>query len=122
MGSMLEFGAVGAESDLRLYISGDTLMYGGIAEIRRRFPHIDLGLVHLGGTRLLRLLMVTMDGRQGADWLNTVQCATVVPIHYDDYTVMTSGLSDFQTEARRRGVADRIRPLERGHSLSLISR
>jgi L-ascorbate metabolism protein UlaG (beta-lactamase superfamily) len=56
MGSMLEFSAVGAEPDLRLYISGDTLMYGGIAEIRRRFPHIDLGLVHLGGTRLLWLV------------------------------------------------------------------
>ncbi|MFC7644725.1 MBL fold metallo-hydrolase [Streptosporangium lutulentum] len=71
MGSMLEFGRDGGHTDLRLCISGDTLMDGCLAEIPERFPDIDLGIVHLGGTKLLGLLMVTMDGRQGAEWISS---------------------------------------------------
>jgi len=100
-------------------ISGDTLMYDGIAEIPARHPDIDLGIVHLGGTTLPFGLMVTMDGRQGADWLQTVGCPTAVPIHYDDYSVQTSPLSDFQREAERRGLADRVHVVVRGQTVSL---
>ncbi|WP_019629157.1 MBL fold metallo-hydrolase [Actinomadura atramentaria] len=119
MGTLLEFGSGGGEPDLRLCISGDTLMYGEISEIARRHPGIDTGIVHLGGTRLLGLVTVTMDGRQGADWVETVQCATVVPVHYDDYTVMKSPLSDFDAQMARRGLADRVRRVRRGESLQL---
>ncbi|MFF5262881.1 MBL fold metallo-hydrolase [Actinomadura viridis] len=119
MGAMLEFGPRDSEPGLRLCISGDTLMYDAIAEIPRRFPDIDVGLVHLGGTTLLGLLMVTMDGRQGAGWAQTVGCTTIIPIHYDDYTVMKSPLSAFETELRRRGLTDRLRLIERGGSLPL---
>ncbi|WP_030166720.1 MBL fold metallo-hydrolase [Spirillospora albida] len=119
MGSLLEFGPRQGDPVLRVYISGDTVMYDGLAEIPRRFPGIDAGIVHLGGTRLLGLLTVTMDGRQGAEWLDTVGCATAVPIHYDDYTVMKSPLTDFEREARRRGLADRLRFVARGATISL---
>jgi L-ascorbate metabolism protein UlaG (beta-lactamase superfamily) len=117
MGSMLEFGPVGGGTELRMYISGDTLMYDDLKEIPRRYPEIDLGVVHLGGTMLLGLSMVTMDARQGADWTEMVRCRRVVPIHYDDYTVMKSGLSDYEAEARDRGFMDRVRAVERGASM-----
>lgn len=52
MGSMLEFGPVGGPARLRLYVSGDTLVYDGLDEIAQRFPAADLALLHLGGTRL----------------------------------------------------------------------
>ena len=119
MGSLLEFGPTGGEPDLRIYISGDTLMYEGISEISRRYPDIDVGVVHLGGTVLLGLVMVTMDGAQGADWLETVRCPRVVPVHFDDYTVFSSPLSDFLDETRRRGLHGRVHALRRGATLSL---
>lgn len=119
MGSLLEFGPVGGTPELRLYISGDTLMYEDIAEIRRRHPDIDVGIVHLGGTKLLGIILATMDGRQGADWLETVACATAIPVHFDDYTVMKSPLSDFLAEVDKRGLSGRIRCVERGRSVSL---
>jgi L-ascorbate metabolism protein UlaG (beta-lactamase superfamily) len=119
MGSLLEFGPPDGEPRFRVCVSGDTLMYGGLAEIRRRYPDIDAGVVHLGGTRLLGLLTVTMDGRQGAQWLETTGCATAVPIHYDDYTVMKSPLSDFDKEVSQRGMAARLRHVERGGTLTL---
>ena len=52
----------------RLYITGDTLLYDRLEEIPRRYPDIDLGLIHLGGTRVLGVL-VTMDGVQGVQAL-----------------------------------------------------
>jgi L-ascorbate metabolism protein UlaG (beta-lactamase superfamily) len=119
MGSLLEFGPVGGQRDMRIYISGDTLMFDGIGEISRRYPDIDLGIVHLGGTKPLGLVMVTMDGRQGADWVEAVRCDRTVPVHFDDYTVFSSPLSDFLSETRRRGLIDDIHPLNRGATLSL---
>jgi hypothetical protein len=116
---MLEFGPVGGGTELRIYISGDTLMYDGLREIPRRYPDIDLGVVHLGGTNLLGLAMVTMDGRQGADWTELVRCRRVVPVHYDDYTVFGSPLSDYEEETRARGLADVVHPIERGTALPL---
>lgn len=122
MGSLLEFGTTGGEVDLRLYISGDTLMGEEVREIARRYPDIDVGVVHLGGTMLLGLLMVTMDGRQGCDWLQTVPCTWVIPVHYDDYTAFKSPLSDFQREVDRRGLSERVRYVQPGQSTSLLRR
>ncbi|GLW06918.1 hypothetical protein Misp01_20480 [Microtetraspora sp. NBRC 13810] len=119
MGGMLEFGAADGATDLRLYISGDTLMDPVLAEIPRRFPDIDLGIVHLGGTKLLGLLLVTMDGSQGARWLAGMGPRHVLPVHHDDYTVFTSPLADFLREAERAGLADRVHPLARGETYSL---
>lgn len=64
MGSMLEFQPTAEETALRLYITGDTLVFDGLHDIPRRYPEIDLALFHLGGTRILGLL-VTMDAEQG---------------------------------------------------------
>lgn len=75
--------------------------------------------MHLGGTRLLRILPATMDGRQGADWVELAGCGRVMPIHYDDYTVCRSPLSDFEAETRRRGLAGRVHAVERGAALPL---
>jgi L-ascorbate metabolism protein UlaG (beta-lactamase superfamily) len=119
MGTMLEFGPRGGGTDLRMYVSGDTLMCDELREIPRRYPDIDVGVVHLGGTKLLGLLMATMDGPQGADWVELADCGRVMPIHIDDYTVFSSPLSDFEAELRRRGLAERLHTVERGTSLPL---
>ncbi|WP_166029517.1 MULTISPECIES: MBL fold metallo-hydrolase [Streptomyces] len=108
MGSLLEFGPADGPPRLRLYISGDTLMYPGLAEIPRRFPGTDLAVLHLGGTLLPGGLLVTMDGEQGAELARLVDPRHVLPVHYGDYTVMRSPLSDFLAEAERLGLADRV--------------
>jgi hypothetical protein len=49
---------------LTLYITGDTLVFEDIKQIPRRYPQIDLGLLHLGGTRVLGIF-VTNFGNNG---------------------------------------------------------
>lgn len=108
MGSMLEFGEVRGPVRLRLYLSGDTLLYDGLREIGRRYPDTDLAVLHLGGTLLPGGMLVTMDGAQGAELARWLQPRLVLPVHYGDYTVMKSPLSDFLEEMRRRDLADRV--------------
>ncbi|MFF4771766.1 MBL fold metallo-hydrolase [Microtetraspora fusca] len=117
MGSLLEF-CRGDRVNLRLYISGDTLMVPQLAEIPRRCPGIDLGIVHLGGTRILGML-VTMDGREGMDWLRLIDPGIAVPIHYDDYEVFTSPLDDFRRRVEQAGLSDRVRYVARGETVRL---
>ena len=94
MGSVLDFSTAG-ESTFRMYVTGDTLLFDELGEIPRRFPGIDLALVHLGGTRVLGVL-VTMDAAQGVRALQIVRPTTAVPIHYHDYTVFKDPLSTFK--------------------------
>lgn len=119
MGSMLEFGPLDGSVELRLYISGDTLVIDELAQIPVRYPDIDTGVFHLGGTTLPGGLMVTMDGKQGADLMELIDPGTVVPVHFDDYSVMRSPLSDFKAEVDRRGIGNRVRYVQRGETIPL---
>lgn len=117
MGSVLDFSRDG-RMDLRLHISGDTILHPCLAEIPRRFPDIDVGIVHLGGTRILGML-VTMDGMQGAEWLRLIDPQSALPVHYDDYEAFTSSLSDFQHHVRRQGLSHLVHYLMRGETYTL---
>jgi L-ascorbate metabolism protein UlaG (beta-lactamase superfamily) len=113
MGSMLEFGAVEGETRLRLYISGDTLIHERLREIPRRYPEIDLALLHLGGTKVLGVL-VTMDAGQGVEAIRIIEPRTAIPIHYNDYTVFKSPLEDFKRAVAEAGLEDRVHYLSHG--------
>ncbi len=119
MGTMLEFGTVGSAPNLRVYVSGDTLLVDELSEIPRRFPEIDTGVLHLGGTRLPGGMMVTMDGRPGFDTLELVGATRNIPVHYDDYTVFRSSLADFRKEVERRTLSHRVVYVGRGETVPL---
>ncbi|MGP4003239.1 MBL fold metallo-hydrolase [Streptomyces sp. 8N706] len=119
MGSLLEFGEPGGPVRLRLYLTGDTLMFPGIREIARRCPDVHVAVVHLGGTRLPGGLLVTMDAVQGADLVQTVAPRRILPVHYNDYSVMKSSLRDFHEEARRRGFADAVLHCRHGERVTV---
>jgi L-ascorbate metabolism protein UlaG (beta-lactamase superfamily) len=116
MGSVVEF-TVAGRPRLVLYITGDTIYRPGLAEIPRRFPRIDTMLIHLGGTRVLGLLL-TMDGRQGTEMTRLIKADRTIPIHYNDYRVMKSPLEDYLSRARQDGVSG-IQPVGRGDTVDL---
>lgn len=125
MGTMLEFGDGAGAPRRRLYISGDTLLIEELKEIPARFDPIDVGMLHLGGTRLPaggRLpfgLTVTMDGRQGAELVAMLALPKAIPVHFDDYGVFASPLADFTREMEHRGLGDRIVAVNRGASVTV---
>ncbi|MBA2363252.1 MAG: MBL fold metallo-hydrolase [Chloroflexia bacterium] len=113
MGSLLQFRTSSGKLPLQLYISGDTLIHDQLREIPRVFPDIDLALLHLGGTRVLGI-MVTMDARQGVEAIRIINPKVAVPIHYNDYTVFKSPLDDFKREVQSAGLEDRVRYVSHG--------
>ena len=113
MGSMMEFAGAEGGVRLRMYITGDTLVHDRLKEIPERYPEIDLALLHLGGTRILGLL-VTMDAEQGVEAMRIIDPRTAVPIHYNDYTVFKSPLEDFKEAVAKAGLEDRVRYLAHG--------
>ncbi|MDB5105432.1 MAG: hypothetical protein JWP91_3121 [Fibrobacteres bacterium] len=119
MGSMLEFGTVEGRILVRVYISGDTLIHEDLAGIPKRYPDIDLGLLHLGGTRVLGLL-VTMDDKQGVEAIRLIRPKQVIPIHYDDYTVFKSPLEDFRKAVKEAGLEGRVIYLDRGETYDFM--
>ncbi|KIP06568.1 hypothetical protein PHLGIDRAFT_452638 [Phlebiopsis gigantea 11061_1 CR5-6] len=122
MGSMVTFKKAhtdGHIQDYNLYISGDTLYYDELKEIHHKHPHINLALVHLGGTTLPVVhVMVTMDAVQGIQLLCALRPEQAIPIHIDDYDVFKSPLSDFQREVAKTGWQDRVIYLTRGEEFA----
>lgn len=116
MGSLLEL-RTGGNLGLRTYITGDTLLHDRLEEIPRRYPDIDLCLIHLGGTRVVGITL-TMDAAQGVKALQLVRPRTAVPIHTDDYTVFKSKGDEFRTAVTRAGdtLPSEIRWVDRGET------
>ena len=113
MGSMLDFENATGERLLRMYISGDTLIHDDLNEIPQRFPDVNLALLHLGGTRVMGIL-VTMDDAQGIEMMRIIEPETAIPIHYNDYDVFKSPLEDFKRAVEQAGLTDRVVYLSHG--------
>jgi L-ascorbate metabolism protein UlaG (beta-lactamase superfamily) len=115
MGSMLEFESADRHTALRLYITGDTLVHDDLKAIPQRYPNIDLALFHLGGTRIMGILL-TMDAEQGVEAMRIVNPRQVIPIHYNDYEVFKSPLEEFKQAVAAAGWEDRVTYLRHGET------
>lgn len=107
----------------RLWVSGDTLRREFLRQVTGRCGPLDAAVLHLGGTRVLGLL-VTMDARQGADVVQMLEPRVTVPVHHDDYTVFRSALGHFTDEwglrASRGGMPGQLRVVGRVETVSLV--
>lgn len=122
MGSVLDFGPVKGVPNYRIYISGDTLVYDDLKNIPQRFPGIDLALLHLGGTRILGVFKVTMDGKDGVQLLQIIRPQHAIPIHYNDYDVFKSPLADFAREVKAAGLEEQVSYLAHGETYHFTPR
>lgn len=121
MGSMLEWGMGAGDVRFRMYVSGDTLVHDDLRQLPERYPDVDLGLLHLGGTRVLGVL-VTMDAAQGVEALRLVHPQVAIPVHYDDYPIFESPLEDFVRAVEDAGLGSQVRYLARGERYELAAR
>jgi L-ascorbate metabolism protein UlaG (beta-lactamase superfamily) len=74
------------QRDGAIYVSGDTVMYGGIAEVAARGA-IGAAFLHMGGAsfreRGLRFTMTAADAARAA---RTLDAKRVFPVHTDGWT------------------------------------
>lgn len=117
MGSLLEH-RVNGNVTRRVMFSGDTLTGEHLNLIHERHPRVDVAVMHLGGTRVL-WHTVTMDAVQGVDYLQRIRPERAIPVHYDDYRVFRSPLSDFLDSATRACLKSVVQPVGRGDRIPL---
>ena len=115
IGTMLEFQSTADQTVFRLYITGDTLVYEELKKIPQQYSDIDLALLHLGGTKVLGILL-TMDALQGVQAIQIIAPRLSIPIHYNDYTVFKSPLEDFKQAVTEAGLDERVRYLSHGET------
>ncbi|WP_206668697.1 MBL fold metallo-hydrolase [Lacisediminimonas profundi] len=122
MGSMLDFITAEGNIAYRIYITGDTLLHDAIKDIPRRYPDIDLALLHLGGMKATGMGRVTMDAEQGVRMMQIVAPRHAVPIHFDDYDVFRSPIGDFERQAQAAGLRARLSFLRQGERYEFAGR
>jgi len=115
MGSILDFQNRNGSDLFRVYITGDTMVFNDIKDISKRFPNVDIALLHLGGTTIMGI-MVTMDAKEGIKMFKLVDPKKAIPIHYNDYDVFKSSIDDFKKEVKENGLEERIHYLSHGES------
>ena len=99
----------------RIYITGDTMVFDDIKEIPKRYPNVDLALLHLGGTTIMGI-MLTMDAKEGLEMFNIINPKKAIPIHYNDYDVFKSPIEDFQAKIKEAGIEDNVFYLNHGET------
>lgn len=93
-----------------LWISGDTVLYGGVKQVVDRFD-VGTALLHLGGVQfpVTGPLRYTMTARDAVELIGLLRPRTVIPVHYE-------GWKHFHEppEQARRVLADTVRWLTPG--------
>lgn len=107
------------ESDgLRLYHSGDTLAYDGLAEALGD-DRFDVLLLPINGRDPARGVAGNMSAAEAVDLAVRVEPRFVVPHHYDMFTFNTVPVGLFEAEAGRLPAGTRSRALQCGERWEL---
>jgi L-ascorbate metabolism protein UlaG (beta-lactamase superfamily) len=91
----------------RLYHSGDSVVYDGLAEQLGSKP-FDVLFLPINGRDPARGVPGNMSAAEAVDLASTVRPRFVVPHHYDMFTFNTVPVEEFAAESRR--LAEGVRP------------
>jgi L-ascorbate metabolism protein UlaG (beta-lactamase superfamily) len=100
-----------------LWISGDTVLYGGVREVAERLE-VDVALLHLGGVRfpISGPLRYTMNAAEAVELTGLVAPRVALPIHYEGWKHFRQGREAVERElaGAPADVRERFRWLEIG--------
>lgn len=114
IGFMLEHDEL---QDGAIWISGDTVYFGGVDEIARRF-HVGTALLHLGAASY-GPLRFTMNAREGARATQNLGARRAIPIHYQGWTHFHEKPAALEPAFQKAGIAERLLRLPLGERVSL---
>jgi len=91
-----------------LWITGDTVLYEGVAAVAERL-RVDVAVVHLGGARFRPTgpVRYTMEARQAVALCSRVRPRTIVPVHYEGWSHFRQGIETIEREFARAPAAVR---------------
>jgi L-ascorbate metabolism protein UlaG (beta-lactamase superfamily) len=75
-----------------LWISGDTVLYGGVHEVADRLQ-VDIAILHLGAVRfpITGPVRYSMTARDAIELCRLVRPRTAIPVHYEGWSHFSQG-------------------------------
>ena len=82
-----------------MWITGDTVLYGGVREAAERLQ-VDVALVHLGGARfgITGPLRYTMTAREAVELCGLLRPRVAIPVHYEGWSHFREGRDALERE------------------------
>ncbi len=100
-----------------LWISGDTVLYGGVREVAQRLD-VGAALLHLGAVRfpITGPVHYSMTARDAVELCAAVRPGTAIPVHYEGWSHFSQGRDVVEREfaAAPDGLHERVRWLTPG--------
>ncbi|NDC77530.1 MAG: MBL fold metallo-hydrolase [Chitinophagia bacterium] len=114
-GRHLYLGYVIETCGIRIYHSGDTLLYPGMEDLLRPLQ-VDLALLPINGNRPERRVAGNLDPGEAVWLASAIGAGLTIPCHYDMFAFNTADVGVFEREAERAGIGYRVLRLgERCH-------
>lgn len=99
-----------------IYISGDTVLFEGIHELKKR-KKVDIAILHLGAGAfpyLKRNLRVTMNGEEAIATTKLLNPNIVIPIHYEGWWHFKQSVKSLKSEIEKSDQKDKFLWLKSG--------
>lgn len=115
MGFVVETGGEYGEP-FRVYHSGDTLWYDGMADILRPFQ-VDVAFLPINGNKPERRVAGNLNPDEAARLGRAIEAKLVIPHHYDLFEFNTADPNDFILACQQHGTPHQV--MELGERISL---
>jgi L-ascorbate metabolism protein UlaG (beta-lactamase superfamily) len=92
MGYVIEFGK------WKIYHSGDTLCFEGMADLLKPYA-VNVALLPINGNDPARKVAGNLNCREAAELGKAIKAGCVIPCHYDMFTFNTADVNEFGEEA-----------------------
>jgi L-ascorbate metabolism protein UlaG (beta-lactamase superfamily) len=103
-----------------LWITGDTVWFGGIPQVAERFD-VGTAIVNLGGARFPATgpARYTMNAAEAIRVAEQFGLKTLVPLHYEGWKHFRQGRAEVEGAFREAGIEDRVRWPEAAKPISV---
>jgi L-ascorbate metabolism protein UlaG (beta-lactamase superfamily) len=117
IGFVLEFADA---SGPRVYVSGDTVWYEGVAEVAKRFRP-DVAILFAGAARVREVgpAHLTFTAAEAVVAARAFPTALIVPLHFEGWEHFSESRDDIERAFAAAGLADRLRLPVAGQEIML---
>jgi hypothetical protein len=101
--------------DSALYISGDTVWYEGVEQLRQH-SHIDRAILFMGAARVPEVgpWHLTMTAAEGVNFARAFPDAAIIPLHFEGWRHFSESRTEITAAFAKAGLENRLHWLEAG--------
>jgi L-ascorbate metabolism protein UlaG (beta-lactamase superfamily) len=101
-----------------VYVTGDTVWYGGVAEVARRYSP-RLIVLFAGAAKTRGAFHLTMDSNDAIETAHAFPDAQIVAVHNDGWAHFTESREELEQAFAALGLTERLRRLQPGVAVTL---